>query len=206
MKWQRCTTSTPGHSISTMNAVICFFSLPLIILDGVRAITTSSSALVPFVHHSFSPFRIQTSSSRIAFVSIAAGSDPTLSSVSAKAEIAPAARRGKYFFFCASVPNSLSGWGTPMDWCAESNAVGVDRFAQEPLELVEKRLGAGDFVRILFGVGMDQIHPQVAEEELAHETGRRPLLLACGFGDFARFFSADFPLLGFGESSHAALM
>src|SRR6267142_772337 len=116
MKWQRCTTSTPGQSISTMNAVIRFFSLPLIILDGVRAITTSSSALVPFVHHSFSPFRI------------------------------------------------------------------------------------------LFGVGMDQIHPQVAEEELAHETGRRPLLLACGFGDFARFFSADFPLLGFGESSHAALM
>ncbi len=98
-----------------MNAVICFFSFPLTIFDGVRAMTTRSSALVPFVHHSFSPFRIQVSSSRIAVVSIAAGSDPTPCSVSANAEIAPAARRGKYFFFCASLPNILSGCGTPMD-------------------------------------------------------------------------------------------
>ena len=115
MKWQRCTTSTPGQSVSTMNAVICFFSLPLTIFDGVRAITTSSSALVPLVHHSFSPFRTHVSSSRIAVVSIAAGSEPTLSSVSAKAEIAPLARRGKYFFFCASLPNNFSGCGTPID-------------------------------------------------------------------------------------------
>jgi len=31
------------------------------------------------------------------------------------------------------------------------DAVGVDRFAQEPLELVEKRLGSGDFVRSCSG-------------------------------------------------------
>ena len=117
MKWQRYTTSTPGQSISTMNAVICFFSLPPTIFEGVRAITTSSSALVPLVHHSFSPFRIQASPSSLgtALVSIAAGSDPTPCSVRANAEIAPLARRGKYFFFCASLPNILSGWGTPID-------------------------------------------------------------------------------------------
>ena len=100
-----------------MKAVICFFSFPPTIFDGVRAITTRSSAFVPFVHQSFSPFRIQPSPSSlgIAVVSIAAGSDPTPCSVSANAEIAPFARRGKYFFFCASLPNILSGCGTPID-------------------------------------------------------------------------------------------
>ena len=32
-----------------------------------------------------------------------------------KALIAPAAHRGRYFFFCSSVPNVLSGCGTPID-------------------------------------------------------------------------------------------
>src|SRR6184192_1273899 len=49
MKWQRCSTFTPGHAVSTMNAVICRFSFPFTTLDGVRAITTRSSALVPLV-------------------------------------------------------------------------------------------------------------------------------------------------------------
>jgi hypothetical protein len=44
-----------------------------------------------------------------------AGSLPASVSVSAKAEIAPLARRGKYFYFCASVPKSLSGCGSPID-------------------------------------------------------------------------------------------
>src|SRR6266516_4223081 len=125
MKWQRCTTATPGQSASMMNAVICRFSLPFTTLDGVRAITTISSALVPLVHHSFSPFRIHACPSGLgtASVSIAAGSDPTPGSVSANAEIAPRARRGKYFCFWASEPNILSGCGTPMDWCAERRAV-----------------------------------------------------------------------------------
>ena len=53
---------------------------------------------------------------------IRAGSEPTSGSVSAKAEIAPRARRGRYFFFCSGVPNILSGCGTPIDWCADSHA------------------------------------------------------------------------------------
>src|SRR5438445_3783683 len=125
MKWQRCTTATPGQSASVMNAVICRFALPFTTLDGVRAITTISSALVPLVHHSFSPAKIHACPSGLgtASVSIAAGSAPTPGSVSANAEIAPLARRGKYFFFWASEPNILSGCGTPIDWCAESSAV-----------------------------------------------------------------------------------
>ena len=43
------------------------------------------------------------------------GSDPTCGSVSAKAEIAPAAHRVRYFFFCSGVPKILSGCGTPID-------------------------------------------------------------------------------------------
>ena len=50
MNRQRCVTSTPGHDLSTMNALIAF-------VRGFRAITTSSSAIVPFVHQSFEPFR-----------------------------------------------------------------------------------------------------------------------------------------------------
>ena len=51
-----------------------------------------------------------------------AGSEPTRGSVRAKAEISPAAQRGRYFFLSSSVPKSLSGWGTPIDWWAESSA------------------------------------------------------------------------------------
>ena len=50
MKWQRMTTSTPGHDFSTMKAEIFFVS-------GWRAMTTKSSAIVPLVHQSFSPSR-----------------------------------------------------------------------------------------------------------------------------------------------------
>ena len=56
-------------------------------------------------------------------VVIAAGSEPTLASVSANADTAPFARRGRYLFFCSGVPKSLSGWGTPIDCAAESSAV-----------------------------------------------------------------------------------
>ena len=115
MKWQRCVTSTPGQSDSTMKAVI--------LLSGVRAITTMTSAMVPLVHHSFSPLirYASPSSVSVAVVCIRAGSLPTSGSVSAKALISPATNRGKYFCFCSGVPNSLSGCGTPMDWCADSS-------------------------------------------------------------------------------------
>ena len=49
MKRQRCSTFTPGQSVSTMKQLIFF-------VFGSRAMTTSSSASVPFVHQSFSPF------------------------------------------------------------------------------------------------------------------------------------------------------
>jgi hypothetical protein len=45
-----------------------------------------------------------------------------LTSVKAKAEISPAAQRGRYFLFCSSVPKSFRGWGTPIDWWAERRA------------------------------------------------------------------------------------
>src|SRR5437867_839076 len=51
------------------------------------------------------------------------GSDPTCGSVSANAETAPRARRGKYFFFCSFVPKSFSGCGSPIDWWAERRTV-----------------------------------------------------------------------------------
>src|SRR5436189_5352761 len=104
MKWQRCSTFTPGHPVSPMNAVICRFSFPFTTLDGVRAITTSNSALVPLVHHSFSPFRIHAWPSGVgtAVVSIAAGSEPTPGSVRANAEIAPLGGRGRDLFVGAA--------------------------------------------------------------------------------------------------------
>jgi hypothetical protein len=51
-----------------------------------------------------------------------AGSEPTSGSVKANAEISPLAQRGRYLCFSSSLPNSLSGCGTPIDWWAESSA------------------------------------------------------------------------------------
>jgi hypothetical protein len=83
----------------------------------VRAITTSSSAIGPFVHQSFSPFRMYALPSSVGTASqrMRAGSLPTSGSVSAKPEIAPFASRGRYFCFCSGVPNIFSGCGTPID-------------------------------------------------------------------------------------------
>ena len=64
----------------------------------------------------------------VADVSMFAGSEPASTSVSANAEIAPFASRGKYFFFWSSLPNNLSGWGNPIDWCADSRAVSDPSF------------------------------------------------------------------------------
>ena len=52
-----------------------------------------------------------------------AGSLPTSGSVSKNALISLVATRGKKRFFCSSVPNSLSGWGTPIDWWALSRVL-----------------------------------------------------------------------------------
>ena len=51
MKCERCSTFTPGHAVSTTNALIFF-------VPGCTAITTSSSARVPLVHQSLVPFRM----------------------------------------------------------------------------------------------------------------------------------------------------
>src|SRR6266704_2096003 len=88
------------------------------------------------------------------------------------------------------------------DFAFAIDAIGVDLLAQEAFELVEKWFGAGDFVRILFGVGMNQIHPQVAEEELADKARRSPLHLARRFRDFTRLCGADWAFR-LGEGSHA---
>jgi hypothetical protein len=122
MKEHLCTTSTPGESVSTMNAVIGFLFEPF--SGGVRAITTMMSARGPLVVQSFSPFRTQwvPSADSSAVVDMFAGSEPTSFSVSANADSAPFANRGRYFFFCSSVPNFISGPGTPMLWCADRKA------------------------------------------------------------------------------------
>ena len=117
MNRDRCFTVTPGVFVSTMNAVICLRLFPSATLSGVRAMTTSSSARVPLVHHSFSPFSVQyvPSPLGVALVRMFAGSEPASVSVSANAEIAPFARRGKKRCFCSAEPNNFSGCGKPMD-------------------------------------------------------------------------------------------
>src|SRR3990167_2837855 len=86
-----------------MNAVICLTSLPLMTLGGVTAMTMRTSAMVPLVHHNFSPLRRKCfpSSVGVAVVVICRGSEPTDGSVKAKADTAPLANVGKYFFFCS---------------------------------------------------------------------------------------------------------
>ena len=119
MKWQRRTTSTPGQRVSTMNVVMP--ARPPGSSAGVRAITTSQRALVPFVHQSFSPFRTKKRPSEVgsACACIRAASEPTVVSVSANAEMSPAATWGRNSCFCSSVPKSRIGWAIPMDWWAE---------------------------------------------------------------------------------------
>ena len=58
MKRQRCMTSMPGVSRSTMKAVICLTSLPRFMMGGVAAMTTYRSAITP-LHQSFSPLMIE---------------------------------------------------------------------------------------------------------------------------------------------------
>ena len=118
MKCSRVTTSTPGQFISTMNAVI--------VLGPVRAITTITSATVPLVHQSFSPLRIQWVPS-----SLSTGGGREAGRIAADAGLGERergdralARAGAGTSASApSVPKSLSGTGTPIDWLAETSAV-----------------------------------------------------------------------------------
>ena len=78
---------------------------------------------MPLVAQSFSPLSLYPPSTGSAVVASLAGSEPTSGSVRRNAEISPAASRGRNRRFCSSVPNSFSGCGTPIDWCADSSAL-----------------------------------------------------------------------------------
>src|SRR5438105_410881 len=97
MNRQRYVISRPGVSTSTINAVICLRSRPPTIFDGVRAITTSTPALIRFVHQSFSPFRMYAEPSAVGSARrfMLAGSEPAFHSVSANAEISWRATLGR---------------------------------------------------------------------------------------------------------------
>ena len=87
----------PGMSFSTMK--------PLIEPSSVRAQTTATSAIVPFVIHIFVPFRTQSAPSRRACVRIEPGSEPASGSVRPKQPIAsPACIAGSHRCFCSSEP------------------------------------------------------------------------------------------------------
>ena len=100
---------TPKRPV--LSVVSAIFSpmpgLPMMFSAGTFTLLKRSKPYVP-------------SAEGVAVVDILAGSDPTSGSVNAKAEISPLAKRGKYFFFCSSVPKSLRGWGTPMLWWADN--------------------------------------------------------------------------------------
>ena len=73
--------------------------------SSVRAQTTATSAIEPFVIHIFVPLRTQSSPSRRARVRIEPGSEPASGSVRPKQPIAsPAAIRGSHSCFCSSDP------------------------------------------------------------------------------------------------------
>ena len=117
MKWQRCSTLTPGQPVSTTKALIFF------VFGSTRH---HHQQLGDGAVGAPELLAVEDVVSRRAFFSAVvctrAGSEPTCGSVSAKAEMSPAAQRGRYFFFRASEPNSLSGCGTPIDWWADSSA------------------------------------------------------------------------------------
>ena len=121
MKALRRSTVIPGALPSTTKALIPPRCPSLF---GTRAITTSRSATTPLVVQSFTPFSTYSdpSSDGIAVVFSLAGSEPTSGSVSRNALISPRAHLGRYSCFCSSLPNSASGCGTPIDWCADSSA------------------------------------------------------------------------------------
>src|SRR5262249_58962713 len=72
-------------------------------------VTARRTARLPddaFVMNFFEPFRTQTSPSRTAVVFVPLESEPASASVSPHAAShSPVTRRGRYFRFCASLPN-----------------------------------------------------------------------------------------------------
>ena len=71
----------------------------------MRAQTTATSEIEPFVIHIFAPLRIQSEPSRRALVRIVPGSEPASGSVSPKQPIAsPRCIAGSQRSFCSSEP------------------------------------------------------------------------------------------------------
>src|SRR5213082_2341006 len=229
MKWQRCSTFTPGQAVSTMNAVICRFSFPLTVLDGVRAITTISSALVPLVHHSFSPFRIHAfpSSLGVAIVSIAAGSDPTPGSVSERGDGALGEARQVPLLLLRgaehlerlrhterlvrreergdrAVDRGHQGDGTHVGELRQAEPAvfsgNLDSECAQLAQALNHRLG--DFAFTVDAVRIDVL-PQ---EQIEDEARRGPFLLARGFGDVAGLVARDLALRGRDGSGHGYLL
>ena len=64
----------------------------------------------------------EPSSVGVAVVRRRAGSLPTSGSVSRNALMSVRAQRGRNRCFCSGVPKRASGWGTPIDWWAETIA------------------------------------------------------------------------------------
>jgi len=92
------------------------------------------------------------------------------------------------------------------DFAFAIDAVRVDVVPQEALELVEEGLGAADLLRSLLGIGVHEVEPQPAQEQIADEARRGPLLLACGLGDFAGLVGADLALRRRDGSGHGNLL
>ena len=73
--------------------------------SSVRAHTTATSAIEPFVIHIFGPLSTQSSPSRWRACACAPGSEPTSGSVRPKQPMAsPAAMPGSHCCFCSSEP------------------------------------------------------------------------------------------------------
>src|SRR3954470_770339 len=67
----------------------------------------------------------------------------------------------------------------------------IDLLDEELAEAGGESLALLDRRRVDTGAGMDEVEPQVAEEELLAEAGLLPALLAGALGDLSRFLLAD---------------
>ena len=157
--WCISGASNPGMSFSTRK--------PLISPPSVRAQTTATSAIEPFVIHIFVPLRIQSEPSRFAVVRIEPGSEPASGSVSPKQPIfSPACIGGQ--------PALLLLLGAPppdrvhreralhRDEAADAGVAGLELLADEP---VHDRARLGQAVAL-------EVHPEQAEpRELGDQLG-----------------------------------
>ena len=146
---------------------------PRISPSSVRAQTTATSEIEPFVIHIFAPFRIQSEPSRFACVRIVPGSEPASGSVSPKQPIASPRCIGRQpallLLLGAPAPDrvhrerALHG-----DGAADA---GVARLELEADEAVRDGARPGQAVAL-------EVHPEEPElRELLHDLAREDPLL-----------------------------